>query len=152
MEKDECFNDFQIKLMDIVKQSHQLGDPYFDMKIKQKIMRSLSKRFESKVTAIKENNEYKKMKPSEVIGKLLAYEVMKLTFQRKRQKGIVLRIDSNEKRHSDFNEKVALTVRSFKKFLKLEKKGKAIAAIQVTVMTLKIMMTLLVMKRVWPNL
>ena len=108
MEEVECFNDFQIKLMDIVNQRHQLGDPYSDMRIKQKIMRSLPKRFESKVTAIEENNEYKKMKPSDVIGKLLAYEVMKLTSQPKRQKGIVL--------------------------------------------TLKIMMTLRVMKRMWPNL
>ncbi|KAK0570732.1 hypothetical protein LWI29_005604 [Acer saccharum] len=102
MEEDECFNDFQIKLMDIVNQSHQLGDPYSDMRIKQKIMRSFPKRFELKVSAIEE------MMPSEVIRKLLAYEAMKLTSQPKRQKGIVL--------------------------------------------TLKIMMTLRVMKRMWPNL
>ncbi|KAK0593982.1 hypothetical protein LWI29_034057 [Acer saccharum] len=51
MEENECFNDFEIKLMDIVNQSHQLGDPYSDRRIKQKIMRSLPDRFESKVTA-----------------------------------------------------------------------------------------------------
>ncbi|KAK1552540.1 hypothetical protein Q3G72_018934 [Acer saccharum] len=28
MEENECFNDFEIKLMDIVNQSHQFGDPY----------------------------------------------------------------------------------------------------------------------------
>ncbi|KAK4838172.1 hypothetical protein QYF36_011629 [Acer negundo] len=50
MEEDECFNDFQVKLMDIVNQSHQLDDPYSDRRIKQKIMRSRPKRFESKVT------------------------------------------------------------------------------------------------------
>ena len=34
MEDDECFNDFQVKLMDIVNQSHQLGDLYSDRRIK----------------------------------------------------------------------------------------------------------------------
>ena len=74
MEEHEHFNDFQVKLMDIVNQSHQLGDPYSDRRIKQKIMRSLPERFESKVTALEENDGYKNMKPSEVIGRLLAYE------------------------------------------------------------------------------
>ena len=34
MEEDECFNDFEVKLMDIVNQSHQLGDPYSDRRVK----------------------------------------------------------------------------------------------------------------------
>ena len=34
MEGDECFNDFEVKLMDIVNQSHQLGDPYSDRRVK----------------------------------------------------------------------------------------------------------------------
>ena len=73
MEENECFNDFEIRLMDIVNQSHQLGDPYSDRRIKQKIMRSLPERFESKVTALEENSDFKNMKPNEVIGRLLAY-------------------------------------------------------------------------------
>ncbi|KAK1576219.1 hypothetical protein Q3G72_011991 [Acer saccharum] len=77
MEVDEYSNDFQVKLMDIVNQSHQLSDPYLDRRIKQKIIRSLPERFESKVTALEENNDYTKMKPSEVIGRLLAYESRK---------------------------------------------------------------------------
>ena len=77
MEENECFNDFEIKLMDIVNQSHQLGDPYLDRRIMQKIMRSLIERFESKVTALEENSGFKDMKPSEVIGRLLAYESRK---------------------------------------------------------------------------
>ncbi|KAK0608506.1 hypothetical protein LWI29_031717 [Acer saccharum] len=63
MEEHECLNDFQVKLMDIVNQSHQLGDPYSDRRIKRKIMRSLPPRFESKVTALEENVDFKKMKP-----------------------------------------------------------------------------------------
>ena len=67
MEEDECFNDFEVKLMDIVNQSHQLGDPYSDRRVKQKIMRSLPARFESKMMALEENSTYKDIKPSEVI-------------------------------------------------------------------------------------
>src|SRR5579862_7577102 len=77
MGEDECFNDFEIKLMDIVNERHQLGDPYSDRRVKQKIMRSLPDRLESKVTTIKENSGYMDMKPSEVIGRLLAYESRK---------------------------------------------------------------------------
>ncbi|KAK0592242.1 hypothetical protein LWI29_015665 [Acer saccharum] len=61
MEEHECLNDFQVKLKDIVNQSHQLGDSYSDRRIKQKIMRSLPPRFESKVTALKENVDFKKI-------------------------------------------------------------------------------------------
>ena len=78
IEENECFNDFEIKLIDIVNKNHQLGDPYSDRRIKQKIMRSLYlSRFESKVTALEENNGYKDMKSSEVIKRLLAYEFRK---------------------------------------------------------------------------
>ena len=63
--------------MDIMNQSHQLGDPYSDKRIKQKIMKSLPERFESKVTSLEENSDYKNIKPSKVIRRLLAYESMK---------------------------------------------------------------------------
>ena len=107
MEVDECFNDFQVKLIDIVNQSHQLGDLYSDRRIKQKIMRSLLERFESKVMALEENNDYSRMKPSEVIGRLLAYESGKgPTFTPpKKQKSLALKSIKVEKDKEDSNEK-----------------------------------------------
>ena len=77
MDENECFNDFKVRLIDIVNQSNQFGDLYSDRRIKQKIMKSLPERFESKVTALEENSAYKDMKPSEVIGRLLAYNSRK---------------------------------------------------------------------------
>ena len=77
MEENECFSDFEIRLMDIVNQSHQLGDPYSDRRIKQKIMRSLPERFEYKVMTLEENSNYKDMKPREVIGRPLALHLRK---------------------------------------------------------------------------
>ena len=121
MKENECFNDFEIKLMDIVNQSHQLGDPYSDRRIKQKIMRSLPERFESKVTALEENSGFKDMKPSEVIGRLLAYESRKgpSSSPSKKQKGIALRASKVEKEDKDdSDEDMALLLRRFKKFVK----------------------------------
>ncbi|KAK4844620.1 hypothetical protein QYF36_022391 [Acer negundo] len=126
MEEDECFNDFEIKLMDIVHQSHQLGDPYSDRRTKQKIIRSFPERFKSKVMALEENSGYKDMKPSEVIGILLAYESRKgpISTPPKKQKGISLKASKSEKEEKDdSDEDMALLMRRFKKFVKTEKKG-----------------------------
>ncbi|KAK0600965.1 hypothetical protein LWI29_020007 [Acer saccharum] len=102
MEEHEHFNDFQVRLMDIVNQSHQLGDPYSDRRIKQKIMRSLPERFEPKVTALEENDTYKEMKPSEVIGRLLAYESRKATTSPpKKKKDIALKTSKMEEEEDD---------------------------------------------------
>ncbi|KAK0593630.1 hypothetical protein LWI29_013343 [Acer saccharum] len=127
MEENECFNDFEIKLMDIVNQSHQLGDPYSDRRIKQKIMRSLPDRFESKVTALEENSDYKNMKPSEVIGRLLAYESRKgpISTPTKKQKGIALKTSKDEKEEKkvDSDEDLALFVKRFNKVMKFRRKN-----------------------------
>ncbi|KAK0582629.1 hypothetical protein LWI29_027832 [Acer saccharum] len=123
MEEHECFNDFQVRLMDIINQRHQLGDLYSDRRIKQKIMRSLHPRFESKVTALEENSDYKKMKTSEVIGRLLAYESRKAptTSPPKKQRNIALKTSKVEKEDDDSDEDMALMVKRFKKFLRLQK-------------------------------
>ncbi|KAK1578236.1 hypothetical protein Q3G72_028659 [Acer saccharum] len=112
--------------MDIVNQSHQLSDPYLDRRIKQKIMRSLPDSFESKVTALEENSGYKDMKPSKVIGRLIAYESRKAPSSTtpKKQKGIALKASKVEKEESDDSvEEMPLLMRRFKKFYKFEKKG-----------------------------
>ncbi|KAK0576898.1 hypothetical protein LWI29_025040 [Acer saccharum] len=126
MEENECFNDFEIKLMDIVNQSHQLGDPYSYRRIKQKIMRSLPERFVSKVTILEENSTYKNMELSEVIRRLIAYEFRKgpTSTPPKKQKGIALKASNVEKEENDDSDKeMALLMRRFKKFYKSKKKG-----------------------------
>ena len=55
---------------------------------------------ESKVTALEENSGYKDMKPSEVIGRLLAYESRKgpISTPPKKQKGIALKTSRMKRR------------------------------------------------------
>ncbi|KAK0584122.1 hypothetical protein LWI29_007953 [Acer saccharum] len=94
MGEDECFNDFEIKLMDIVNQSHQLGDPYSDRRVKQKIMRSLPDR----------------KAPSN-------------TTPPKKSKGIALKAskDAKEAKHES-DEDLALFVKRFNKVMGFKKK------------------------------
>ena len=83
-------------------------------------MRSLPERFESKVTALEENSDFKNMKLSEVIGRLLAYESRKAPSSSppKKQKGIALKASKVEKEDKDdSDEDMALLLRRFKKFV-----------------------------------
>ncbi|KAK0588023.1 hypothetical protein LWI29_032999 [Acer saccharum] len=89
-------------------------------------MRSLPDRFESKVTAIEENSGYMDMKPSEVIGRLLAYESRKApstTTPPKKSKGIALKAskDAKEPKHES-DEDLALFVKRFNKVMGFKKK------------------------------
>ena len=94
-----------------------------DRRIKQKIMRSLLERFESKVTALEENDGYKDIKPSEVIGRLLVYESRKATTSPlKKKKNLALKTSKVEKEEDDSDEDFALLMKRFKKFAKFEKK------------------------------
>ena len=57
MEDHENFGEFHAKLMDIVNSSFNLGEPIPNSKVVRKILRSLSKRFRAKVTAIEESKD-----------------------------------------------------------------------------------------------
>ena len=88
-------------------------------------MRFLPDRFESKVTALEENIGYKDMKPSEVIGRLLAYESRKApsSTSPKKHKRIALKASKDEKEEKNDSDKdLALFVKSFKKVMKFRKK------------------------------
>ena len=54
MEEDETFDEFYVKLKDIVNSAFNLGECIVESKIVRKILRSLPKRFHAKITAIEE--------------------------------------------------------------------------------------------------
>ncbi|KAK1560487.1 hypothetical protein Q3G72_027158 [Acer saccharum] len=88
-------------------------------------MRSLPEIFESKVTDLEENSDYTKMKPSEVIGRLLAYESRKAptTTPLKKQKSFALKTIKVEKEEENLDEEIALMTKKFKQFMRFDKKG-----------------------------
>ena len=57
MANDKSFDDFYAKLNDIVNSAYNLGDIYDQPKIVRKILRSLTKDFRPKVTAITKSKD-----------------------------------------------------------------------------------------------
>ena len=57
MDKDESFNEFYVKLKDIVNSAFNLGEQILEPKIIRKILRSLPERFHTKITTIEESKD-----------------------------------------------------------------------------------------------
>ena len=111
MNEDEKLVDFQTRLLSITNQSQTLGEPYPQERINWKILRSLPKRFNAKVTAIEESKNVDLMRVDELLRSLQTYE---LGFKPKIEgKGIAFKV-TNEKSEDD----VASMVRTLKKFVK----------------------------------
>ena len=55
MEKDESFDEFYVKLKDIVNSAFNLGETIPKPKIVRKVLKSLPERFHAKITAIEES-------------------------------------------------------------------------------------------------
>ena len=53
MEKDESFDEFYVKLKDIVNLAFNLGETIPEPKIVRKVLRSLPERFHAKITVIR---------------------------------------------------------------------------------------------------
>ena len=75
MSNDECFDEFYVKLNDIVNFAHNLGEIYDQPKIVRKIHRSLTKDFRPKVTTIIESKDVDSIPIDELIGSLQYYDL-----------------------------------------------------------------------------
>ena len=70
MSEDESFDSFCSGLNEVVVSKFNLGEKTEDSKIVRKILRSLSKSFRAKVTAIEESKDLDDIKVQEQIGSL----------------------------------------------------------------------------------
>ena len=75
MKGDESINDFHVNILEISNASSALGEKIPEDKLVRKMLRSLPKRFDMKVTAIEEAQDIYKMKVDELIGSLLTFEL-----------------------------------------------------------------------------
>ena len=75
MEEDETFDEFYVKLKDIVNFAFNLGEYIAESKIVRKILRSLPERFHAKITAIEEIKDIDQIPLTELIGNLQTYEM-----------------------------------------------------------------------------
>ena len=70
MGEDESFNEFYVKLKDIVNSTSNLGETIPEPKIVRKMLRSLPERFHVKITTIKESKDIDKVPLTELISNL----------------------------------------------------------------------------------
>ena len=70
MSKDKYFNEFYVKLNDIVNYAFNLGEVYYQPKIVRKILRSLTDDFRPKVTTITESKDVDSIIVDELVGSL----------------------------------------------------------------------------------
>ena len=70
MEEDESFDEFYVKLKDIVNLAFNLGETIPEPKIVRKVLRSLLERFHAKIMAIKESKDINKIPLTKLIGNL----------------------------------------------------------------------------------
>ena len=75
MSDDESFDEFYVKLNDIVNSAYNLGEIYDQPKIVRKILRSLTKNFRPKVIVITESKDVDSIPVDELVGSLQSYEL-----------------------------------------------------------------------------
>ena len=75
MSDDKSFDEFYAKLNNIVNSTYNLGEIYDQPKIVRKILRSLTKNFRPKVTAITESKDVDSIPIDELVGSLQSYEL-----------------------------------------------------------------------------
>ena len=75
MEEWECIHDFHMNILEIANACTTLGERMTDEKLVRKILRSLPKRFDMKVTAIEEAQDICSMRVDELIGSLQTFEL-----------------------------------------------------------------------------
>ena len=74
-EEDESFDEFYVKLKDIVNLAFSLGETIFEPKIVRKMLKSLPERFHAKITMIEESKDIDKIPLTELVGNLQTYEL-----------------------------------------------------------------------------
>jgi len=75
MLEDESIQDYHLNILNIANAFESLGEKISDEKLVWKILRSLPKRFDMKVTAIEEAQDISSLKVHELIGSLQNFEI-----------------------------------------------------------------------------
>jgi len=93
---DESIQDFQMNILDIANPSSALGEKMTEEKLVRKILSSLPKKFNMKVTAIEKAQDIKNMKEEELIGSLQTFEMAISDRSEKKNKSIVFVSNTND--------------------------------------------------------
>jgi hypothetical protein len=122
MLEEETFGEFYSKMSDLRNSMVSLGKPISDVKLIQKILRSLPERFRIKVTTIEESKDLEEMKIKELVGSLQTYELSLPPV--KKLKTIALKASkkkveaSSEDDSEDEEKAVAMLAKNFRRLMK----------------------------------
>jgi hypothetical protein len=120
MQEEETFDEFYAKLSVIRNSMIGLGKQISDEEIIRKILRSLPKRFRSKVTVIEESKNIKELRIEELVGSLQTHELTH--FQPKKTKGIALKtvknVDDSSDKESMDDEELVMFARKIRKYFR----------------------------------
>ena len=127
MKEDECIHDFHMNVLDFANSFDSLGEKIAEEKLVRKILRSLPKRFDMKVTAIEEAQDISSMNVEELIVLLLTFELAINERSEKNNKSITFNSntdDDNEiQRDMETNERISNAIvdlgRQFNKVLEM---------------------------------
>ena len=75
IEEDESFDEFYVKLKDIVNSAFNLRETILEPKIVRNVLRSLPERFHAKITAIEESKDIDKIPLIKLVGNLQTYKL-----------------------------------------------------------------------------
>ena len=122
MEEDESFDEFYVKLKDIVNSTFNFGETIPKPKIVRKVLKSLLERFHAKIAMIEESKDIDKIPLTELVGNLQTYELGLIRIGKSgKGKSITLKAKSSDMDESldDKDSKMkSYITRQFKKFMK----------------------------------
>ncbi|XP_073103323.1 uncharacterized protein [Elaeis guineensis] len=132
MEHDESITAMFTRFTDIINGLKSLGKSYTNSELVRKILRSLPRTWEAKVTAIQEAKDLNTLPLEELLGSLMTHELSMKQHQEdevKKKRTIALKSiaspdeETDDTEDEEQDEKMALITRRFKKFLRKRKQG-----------------------------
>jgi len=122
---DESLQDYHLNILDIANAFDSLGDKFFNEKLVRKILWSLTKRFDMKVTVIEEAHDISCLKVDEMIGSLQNFELNINNKTDKNSKRITftsnIKTDEIQGNHEDddsLSENIVLVRKQIRRILK----------------------------------
>ncbi|KAK2389850.1 gag-protease polyprotein [Trifolium repens] len=116
MEDEETIFEFNTRIRDIANSTFALGEKIPEEKLARKILRSLPKRFNMKVTAIEESQDLSTMKVDELIGSLQTFEMSLDDKPEKKMKNLAFKSEESQT-DDELSEALAYLTKDFNKSL-----------------------------------
>ena len=116
------FDEFYVKLKDIVNSTFNLGETIPEPKIVRKVLRFLPKRFHAKIITIEKSKDIDKIPLIELVGNLQTYELgLTRIGKLSKSKNMALKAkssDTDESSNDEDSKMKSYITRQFKKFMK----------------------------------